>query len=452
MPVDSEKFDTETSNGTNHQRDPPVSAGEHDPPNHHPAPESPATCSAPTTPSKSGSSLGPSENQPPSASSASPGDYHHLGLASPPHHGATNSPSVNAPPSQLGSPPHMHYPPPPHPHAYYAYGVMAYHPMAPPTQPHLPPPPAGAGPAPPNNSSNSANPQHGQQQQLTSPPRNAAPYPPPPPHGYYPIHYAPQAPHMHMAPQPYHPYAAQDWSKGRSNGVSIGEQQQQLPPPPPPPHPMPMHPPHMYGWAPVPVAHPMPPGQYVPVPPPGARYPGWGPPPPQPQRAFNHNRKSAGHPGISTGSSGRKKVLGKSTSGNKARKLIEARETASSPSQLASSIRDEIENTGCTCKKTRCLKLYCQCFGVKIYCGHNCRCYDCANTKEQEKQRQDAMRNILSRNPLAFDTKFTDPRASINNASDVISAEGVRLLAHKLGCKCRKSACMKKVCFLFFRI
>ena len=57
------------------------------------------------------------------------------------------------------------------------------------------------------------------------------------------------------------------------------------------------------------------------------------------------------------------------------------------------------------------------------------------------------MRNILSRNPLAFDTKFTDPRNrdNISNADDVATAEGAGILAHKLGCKCRKSACMKKV-------
>ena len=407
---------SEASEVPSDPRDPPVAAAAdgapHDPPP--PAPESPnATSSAPSTPCKPGAA----SNQTPSAASASPGDYNSQpssSLASPP---ATNSPSV----PQLGSPPHMHYPPPP-PH-YYAYGVMAYHPPPPP-----PPPPAATGPASPNNSSNS----------ITSPPRNAgvaAPYPPPPPHGYYPIPY-PQGPPMHMAPQPYHPYAAQDWSKGRSNGGTTGDQQQQQPPP------MPMPPPHMYGWAPMPMAHPMPPGQFVPVPPPGARYPGWGPPPQQPQRSFNPNRQSGG---IANGA--RKKQLGKSAAGNKSRRLLEAREAASSPSQLASSIREEIENTGCTCKKTRCLKLYCQCFGAKIYCGPNCRCFHCSNTKDYEKQRQEAMRNILSRNPLAFDTKFTDPRTHDNSSitDDVAPAEGAGLLAHKLGCKCRKSACMKKV-------
>ena len=100
------------------------------------------------------------------------------------------------------------------------------------------------------------------------------------------------------------------------------------------------------------------------------------------------------------------------------------------------------------------------------------------------------MRNILSRNPAAFDTKFKkDPTAMVVLTSKVTGTppgkitqpappvavaksgteesplEGVpakletiasnaasttdasRALAHRLGCKCRKSACMKKVCY-----
>jgi Tesmin/TSO1-like CXC domain, cysteine-rich domain len=112
------------------------------------------------------------------------------------------------------------------------------------------------------------------------------------------------------------------------------------------------------------------------------------------------------------------------------------REGATSPSQIESSHRDEVTTMGCTCKKTKCLKLYCQCFAVKIYCGVNCRCTVCQNTESHEKERQGAIRSILSRNPQAFDTKF---KKSVPELSAVE-------LAHKLGCKCRKSSCMKKYC------
>lgn len=118
----------------------------------------------------------------------------------------------------------------------------------------------------------------------------------------------------------------------------------------------------------------------------------------------------------------------------------DGREGATSPSQIETDHLEFVQAVGCTCKKTRCLKLYCQCFGVKIYCGPNCRCLDCHNVPAQEDARQNAMKVILSRNPHAFDTKFQ--KTPVDGATVETPS---KLLTHKLGCKCRKSACMKKV-------
>ena len=40
----------------------------------------------------------------------------------------------------------------------------------------------------------------------------------------------------------------------------------------------------------------------------------------------------------------------------------------------------------CSCKKSRCLKLYCECFAAGDLCG-GCKCMDCANDGQHEPER-----------------------------------------------------------------
>jgi hypothetical protein len=59
----------------------------------------------------------------------------------------------------------------------------------------------------------------------------------------------------------------------------------------------------------------------------------------------------------------------------------------------------------CNCKKSGCLKLYCECFSSRTYC-FGCNCVNCLNIKENDDIREKAMRSTLERNPVAFEPKF----------------------------------------------
>jgi hypothetical protein len=161
----------------------------------------------------------------------------------------------------------------------------------------------------------------------------------------------------------------------------------------------------------------------------------------QQQQHHHHQQSSPGGIGNKTNIS-KAKIASLQNAPNAAD--LVARLGATSPTQIETTHRDEVQIMGCTCKKTRCLKLYCQCFGVKLHCGPACRCLQCFNTRKHEKQRKEAMRQILARNPGAFDTKF-QKNAKASMATSQAQAVTNKTLAHKLGCKCRKSACMKKV-------
>lgn len=56
----------------------------------------------------------------------------------------------------------------------------------------------------------------------------------------------------------------------------------------------------------------------------------------------------------------------------------------------------------CNCKKSRCLKMYCDCFRLTEYCKAGCNCLECANTPQFDAQRQFAIKSITDRNPEAF--------------------------------------------------
>jgi len=68
---------------------------------------------------------------------------------------------------------------------------------------------------------------------------------------------------------------------------------------------------------------------------------------------------------------------------------------------------------GCTCRKTKCLKLYCFCFSASMVCNPRlCICDDCKNTSAEAALGDvgaiaKARRVVLQRNRTAFQSKFS---------------------------------------------
>ncbi|KAK8365273.1 hypothetical protein V6Z12_A02G041700 [Gossypium hirsutum] len=102
----------------------------------------------------------------------------------------------------------------------------------------------------------------------------------------------------------------------------------------------------------------------------------------------------------------------------------------------------------CNCKKSKCLKLYCECFAAGVYCIEPCSCQDCFNKPIHEDTVLATRKQIESRNPLAFAPKVIRTSDSVPEVGDdlITTPASAR---HKRGCNCKKSNCLKKYCECF---
>ena len=99
-------------------------------------------------------------------------------------------------------------------------------------------------------------------------------------------------------------------------------------------------------------------------------------------------------------------------------------------------IIDNNQKQGCNCKKTKCLKLYCDCFSNGGVCMPSCKCENCHNTVELQDLRELIIHETIEKNPLAFKSKYKD------------TIEKDKTL-HSRGCKCSKTGCQKNYCECF---
>ncbi|XP_027116328.2 protein tesmin/TSO1-like CXC 2 isoform X2 [Coffea arabica] len=97
----------------------------------------------------------------------------------------------------------------------------------------------------------------------------------------------------------------------------------------------------------------------------------------------------------------------------------------------------------CNCKKSKCLKLYCECFAAGVYCVEPCSCQECFNKPIHEDTVLATRKQIESRNPLAFAPKVIRSSDSLTEDDSSKTPASAR---HKRGCNCKKSGCLKKYC------
>lgn len=95
-----------------------------------------------------------------------------------------------------------------------------------------------------------------------------------------------------------------------------------------------------------------------------------------------------------------------------------------------------VKRSICNCKKSRCLKLYCECFAAELFC-QGCNCTDCRNTPDAGAEREKAIKDTRAKNSKAFQTRF-----GVKEEEEGTTPQRI----HNMGCKCKKSECLKKYC------
>ncbi|KAL4487048.1 hypothetical protein ABPG72_001500 [Tetrahymena utriculariae] len=109
-----------------------------------------------------------------------------------------------------------------------------------------------------------------------------------------------------------------------------------------------------------------------------------------------------------------------------------------------------VSKTPCKCRKSLCLKLYCECFARGEICGSACVCLECRNSKNYLEQRNESIKLIEAKNPTAFLFSSIQAATSINNqdknAPNLQIEQSDMAIDMRRGCNCKKSKCKKKYC------
>jgi hypothetical protein len=129
------------------------------------------------------------------------------------------------------------------------------------------------------------------------------------------------------------------------------------------------------------------------------------------------------------------------------------------PPRAIGGVRDQLRKTRvCNCKRSGCLKLYCDCFMAGLECTEECSCDLCRNNGAYPTERSMAINAILMRNPNAFRPRLQAGTVSTSTSLPALAAATAAATAAsnsksktttpprpETRCKCKKSSCLKKV-------
>lgn len=84
-----------------------------------------------------------------------------------------------------------------------------------------------------------------------------------------------------------------------------------------------------------------------------------------------------------------------------------------------------VTSNPCNCKRSQCLKLYCECFAAGSYCTSKCKCNGCKNNGEHALQVRTARERTLERNPRAFSPKISESTAAVTVSFSLLNISRV---------------------------
>lgn len=101
----------------------------------------------------------------------------------------------------------------------------------------------------------------------------------------------------------------------------------------------------------------------------------------------------------------------------------------------------------CNCKRTKCLKLYCECFAAGRLCSVACKCDGCHNDEPGLNRRNSTIAEMIKRNPVCFSGIEIEEYPQENQATLIESDSSAQ--KQTKGCNCKRSGCNKRYCDCF---